>query len=425
MFVRVEKNSKGLRVETCPISGTIRRGADAVEDAKNIQKILADTKEESELTMCTDVDRNDKSRICKPGSVKVIGRRQIEMYSKLIHTVDWCEGYLREGFDSLDAFLVHTWAVTVTGAPKPSAIQFVERMEKTRRDWYGGAVGLLGFDGHMNTGLTLRTIRIKGGVAEVRAGATLLWDSDPMSEEKETELKASALMDALMNPVKETMEERDDVPPICLAQPVEYLLLIDHRDSFVHTLANYARQTGVKEVRTVRYDHALADIQRRRPDFVIMSPGPGHPSDFECSTTLAYLAQHRIPTFGVCLGLQSMVAHFGGKLHILDTPVHGKPAVVHITQQDPGVFAQLRLDINQEFTVARYHSLYAGELPACLVKTAFTKDVSNEGQEVVMGVKHDSLPFAAVQFHPESIITGRHNGLVMLVNAINLLTKEK
>ncbi len=80
--------------------------------------MLGSKKDESELTMCTDVDRNDKSRICAPGSVKVIGRRQIEMYSKLIHTVDHVEGYLREGFDALDAFLCHTWAVTVTGAPK-------------------------------------------------------------------------------------------------------------------------------------------------------------------------------------------------------------------------------------------------------------------------------------------------------------------
>ena len=87
MFVRVERNAKGWRCETCPISGTIRRGRDALEDAERIKQILSDKKEESELTMCTDVDRNDKSRICRAGSVQVIGRRQIEMYSRLIHTV--------------------------------------------------------------------------------------------------------------------------------------------------------------------------------------------------------------------------------------------------------------------------------------------------------------------------------------------------
>ena len=96
MFVRVEHTPEdGMRVETCPISGTIRRGADALEDAARIREILDNPKEESELTMCTDVDRNDKSRICRPGSVQVIGRRQIEKYSKLIHTVDHVEGYLR------------------------------------------------------------------------------------------------------------------------------------------------------------------------------------------------------------------------------------------------------------------------------------------------------------------------------------------
>ena len=115
MFVRCEATPSGIRVETCPISGTIKRGDNALEDAERIKEILTNKKEESELTMCTDVDRNDKSRICRPGSVRVIGRRQIEKYSRLIHTVDHVEGYLRDGFDALDAFLCHTWAVTVTG----------------------------------------------------------------------------------------------------------------------------------------------------------------------------------------------------------------------------------------------------------------------------------------------------------------------
>lgn len=152
MFVRVEQTSKGLRVETCPISGTITRGADALQDADRVFELLDSNKDKSELTMCTDVDRNDKSRVCIPGSVRVVGRRQIEAYSKLIHTVDHVEGYLREGYDALDAFLVHTWAVTVSGAPKTWAIQFIENQEKSPRRWYGGAVGILGFDGHLNTG---------------------------------------------------------------------------------------------------------------------------------------------------------------------------------------------------------------------------------------------------------------------------------
>ena len=193
MYVRVT----GDRVETCPISGTIARGTDPLEDAANIATLLGSAKEESELTMCTDVDRNDKSRVCVPGSVKVIGRRQIEMYSRLIHTVDHIEGRLRPGFDALDAFLTHMWAVTVTGAPKAWAMQFIEDNETAPRRWYGGAVGKIGFDGSMNTGLTLRTAHISGGIAAVRAGATLLYDSDPLAEEAETYIKARALIETL------------------------------------------------------------------------------------------------------------------------------------------------------------------------------------------------------------------------------------
>src|SRR6202034_1538939 len=193
MYVRVT----GDRVETCPISGTIARGGDPLPDAENIRTLLTSAKEESELTMRTDVDRNDKSRVCEPGSVKVIGRRQIEMYSRLIHTVDHVEGMLRPEFDALDGFLSHAWAVTVTGAPKRWAIRFIEAEERSARRWYGGAIGRATFDGNMNTGLTLRTIRMKHGLGEGRAGATLLFDSDPQGEDDECRLKAAALFAAI------------------------------------------------------------------------------------------------------------------------------------------------------------------------------------------------------------------------------------
>src|SRR6185437_1516271 len=109
MFVRVEDDL----VETCPIAGTTRRTGDPLQDEKNIRRLLESVKEESELTMCTDVDRNDKSRVCRPGTVQVIGRRLIESYTHLFHTVDHVVGRLQPGFDSLDAFLSHMWAVTL------------------------------------------------------------------------------------------------------------------------------------------------------------------------------------------------------------------------------------------------------------------------------------------------------------------------
>ena len=394
MFVRCEDTATGIRVETCPISGTIKRGVDALEDAERIKEILTNKKEESELTMCTDVDRNDKSRICIPGSVRVIGRRQIEKYSALIHTVDHVEGYLRDGYDALDAFLCHTWAVTVTGAPKPWAIQFVENNEETERKWYAGAVGLVGFDGHLNTGLTLRTIHIQNGVASVRAGATLLYDSDPISEEKETELKASAFRDAILKP-------RDDGSgggigsgssgsslegPLALATGLgKRVLLVDHQDSFVHTLANYLRQTGAF-VQTIRYGATKDEIFQCHPDLVVLSPGPGKPSDFNLSGTIEHCIALKIPMFGVCLGLQGMVEHFGGTLDVLAYPMHGKPSTICLSSFDKGggggggggaIFD----GIPPTFKVARYHSLYATLIPDSLHVTATTEN------GIVMGGK--------------------------------------
>ncbi|MBI3784213.1 MAG: anthranilate synthase component I [Deltaproteobacteria bacterium] len=387
MYVRVE----GDRIETCPIAGTIARGSDPIGDAAQIARLLNSTKDESELTMCTDVDRNDKSRICIPGSVRVIGRRQIEMYSRLIHTVDHVEGRLRPEFDALDGFLTHTWAVTVTGAPKTWAMQFIEDHEKSPRLWYGGSIGMIGFDGNLNTGLTLRTIRIQDGVAEVRVGATLLYDSDPDEEERETHVKGSALLDAIRRP-----RTRASVAPASTDQSGagKRLLLVDHQDSFVHTLANYFRQTGA-EVITLRSGFDHAELDRLQPHLVVLSPGPGTPQDFNVSATIAAALARHLPLFGVCLGLQGMVEHFGGRLGVLDYPMHGKPSRIRI------LGGRIFEGLPREITAGRYHSLFGirESLPAELIVTAESDD------GVVMAIEHTTLPLAAVQFHPESILT--------------------
>jgi anthranilate synthase len=389
MYVRVE----GSRIETCPICGTIRRGADAIEDADRILELLNSTKDESELTMCTDVDRNDKSRVCVAGSVKVIGRRQIEMYSRLIHTVDHVEGLLRPEFDALDGFLSHAWAVTVIGAPKLWAIRFIEAEERSSRRWYGGAIGRLTFDGNMNTGLTLRTIRMKDGIAETRVGATLLYDSNPVAEEDETELKAAALFSAIGG-------GRASAPVAATVTPQSgrgrKVLLVDHEDSFVHTLAGYVRQTGAECV-TLRHDFARAELANGAPpDLVLLSPGPGRPDDFAMRKTLDLLLKRQIPIFGVCLGLQGIVEYFGGALDVLDTPMHGKPSVIKASGN------RLFGGLPKEFTVGRYHSLYArrSALPSVLSVAAETI-----ADGVIMAIEHKSLPIAAVQFHPESVMT--------------------
>jgi anthranilate synthase len=403
MFVRVD----GRRVETCPISGTIARGRDAMEDAEQIRALLNSAKDEAELSMCTDVDRNDKSRVCEPGSVKVLGRRQLEMYSRLIHTVDHVEGTLKPQFDALDAFLSHAWAVTVTGAPKHAAMQFIEDHELTPRLFYGGALGCLNFNGNLNTGLTIRTLRIKDGIATVRAGATLLFDSDPAAEEAETRLKASALLRALempapASPSPEASAEQSSTKRI-------RVLMVDHQDSFVHTLSSYLQETGA-DVVTVRHDAVAAMLERQLPDLVVLSPGPGTPDEFRLRDTLALCLARKLPVFGVCLGLQGIVEYFGGTLRQLDYPMHGKRS--ELTQAEGVLFAGLPRPIS----VGRYHSLVAAKVPECLEVCARSADGS------VMALVHRSLPLAAVQFHPESILTLEGDkGRTLIRNALRHL----
>ncbi len=407
MYVRVS----GDRVETCPISGTIARGSNPIEDAEAIRTLLSSVKEESELTMCTDVDRNDKSRICVPGSVQVIGRRQIEMYSRLIHTVDHIEGRLRPGFDALDAFLTHMWAVTVTGAPKTWAMQFIEDHEATTRRWYGGAVGYIGFDGSMNTGLTLRTAQIRGGVATVRAGATLLFDSDPQAEERETELKASALLGALaaVNAARQPVQQMQD--PVA-ERPGEGMkvLLVDHEDSFVNTLADYFRQQGA-EVVTLRHGFPVSMIDEIAPSLVVLSPGPGWPSDFGLPELVGELYRRDLPVFGVCLGLQGMVEQAGGTLELLSYPEHGKRGRVKRFGD-----SALLDGLPEEFTAARYHSVHAKQTGvAGFTATATTPDGA------VMAIEDVAKRRFAVQFHPESILTAEGGaGARIIANVLRL-----
>jgi anthranilate synthase len=363
--------------------------------------------------MCTDVDRNDKARICEPGSVRVIGRRQIEVYSKLIHTVDHVEGRLRAGFDALDAFLSHAWAVTVTGAPKIWAMQFIEDHEKSARRWYGGAIGAVGFDGSLNTGLTIRTIRMEKGSAEVRVGATLLYDSDPQAEDDECRIKGAASFQA----IREAQAAATGRPPKVAAQPEPQLkpagraILVDCEDSFVHTLADYLRQAGA-EVLVVRHSHAAEMLAKERFDRIVLSPGPGRPEDFMIRPVIEHAVRTRTPVFGVCLGMQALGEFFGGKLGQLATPAHGRPAKIKVRPQ-----SQLFGGLPEEVTIGRYHSLFVDpkSMPAEFVVTAETED------GVPMAFEHRDLPIAAVQFHPESIMSLEGGaGLAILRNALRI-----
>ncbi|MGO2748432.1 MAG: anthranilate synthase component I [Pseudoclavibacter sp.] len=410
MFVRVA----GSRVETVPISGTIARGADAIEDADRILELLNSDKDRSELTMCTDVDRNDKSRVCEPGSIKIIGRRQVELYSKVIHTVDHVEGKLRPEFDGLDAFATHMWAVTVTGAPKIWAMRFIDEHERSPRTWYGGAIGVLLANGDVNTGLTIRTAMIRDGIAEVRAGGTLLMDSTPAAEELETEMKASALLEALDASAASAAAE-----PVVAAEPARSgighrILFLDHEDSFVQMLAGYMRETGA-EVRTVRIpkggigrEEMARILDEQQPSLVVMSPGPGAPSDFKSSELLDEIVERSLPVFGVCLGQQAIGEYFGASLGQLGYPLHGQEREVIVT--NPGFLDALP----ERFVTGRYHSLHID--PATMPESLVL--VASDDDGIPMAIQHRELPIFAVQFHPESLMTLRDSAGKRIIEAV-------
>jgi len=399
MYVRVKEE----RFETSPISGTVPVGGDPMETAERIKALISSEKEESELTMCTDVDRNDMSRICEPGSVKLIGRRLLERYSRLIHTVDHLEGVLNKDRDAVDAILTHMWACTVTGSPKPVAMQTIENMENSPRGWYSGCIGFLWFNGFVSTGMTLRTVHLKNGRASVRAGATLLYDSDPATEERETHIKASAFLGATLGS-KPAAAEDIDLPQTGGEKTV---LFVDNQDSFVHTLASYVRQTGAKVI-TLRSGFPYKMLDEIAPDLLFISPGPGFPSEQNVPELVGEALAREIPIFGVCLGHQGIAQHYGAKLLTLEHPVHGKSAEIFHNAES------FYSGLPNPFSAGRYHSLYVDSvsLPDCLDVTAKTDD------GLIMGLRHKTLPVASVQFHPESILTLKDQAGLRMINKV-------
>lgn len=190
MMLRVENRAVHAR----PISGTIARGQNPIEDHENQLKLLASPKERAELDMLIDLGRNDLARICKPG-IKITEYRTVEKYSRVFHTIAHLTGQLAPPFTALDAVIATLPVGTLAGAPKVAALQAIEQHEKTRRGYYGGGIGYFTLSGECDTGILIRTAHLKKSTLEFRVGATLLYDSIPQAEFQETEAKAKAFLD--------------------------------------------------------------------------------------------------------------------------------------------------------------------------------------------------------------------------------------
>jgi anthranilate synthase component 1 len=193
LLVRLE----GGRVWMRPIAGTRPRGRTPEEDAALEAELRASEKERAEHVMLVDLTRNDVGRVCRYGTVQTTELMVVERYSHVMHMVSTVQGELnpgRDAFHLLEAAFPHG---TVTGAPKVRAMEIIDELEPVARGPYAGAVGYVGFDGTMDTCITIRTLVVREGVAYVQAGAGIVADSEPEAEYQETVSKAQALLRAV------------------------------------------------------------------------------------------------------------------------------------------------------------------------------------------------------------------------------------
>jgi len=184
-------------VELRPIAGTRTRGATAEQDEALARELLADQKERAEHVMLVDLGRNDLGRVCAFNSVHVSELMVIERYSHVMHIVSHVRGTLLPGMDAFDVLAATFPAGTVTGAPKIRAMEIIDEVERCRRGPYAGTVCYLGYDGKLDSCITIRTVVLRGGTAYVQAGAGIVADSVPEFEFNETVIKARGMMKAL------------------------------------------------------------------------------------------------------------------------------------------------------------------------------------------------------------------------------------
>jgi anthranilate synthase component I len=201
----------GDRAMTHPIAGTRWRGETPEADAALATELLADPKERAEHLMLVDLSRNDLGRVCEPGSVEVVDFMTVRRYSHVMHIESTVVGRLAADRTALDVLAACFPAGTLSGAPKPRAMEIIEELEPTRRGVYGGVVGYLDFAGDLDVAIAIRTAVVRDGVAYVQAGGGVVADSDPEAEDAESRNKAAAVLRAVA--IAESMRPVGDGPP--------------------------------------------------------------------------------------------------------------------------------------------------------------------------------------------------------------------
>ena len=375
--------------------------------------------------MLVDLGRNDLGRVARPGTVTTSQYMEVERYSHVLHLVSHVEAQLRPELDALDALRSVFPAGTLTGAPKIRAMQLIAAAEGERRGLYGGAVGYLGYDGNLDTAITIRSAVLKDGQAHVHTGAGHRREERPGERVRGDRAQGRGAPPgdrARRGAGRPATRGRPAPPAAGASEPPEagrpMILVIDNYDSFTFNLVQALQAAGA-DVRVVRNDQITragveAHGRRSRTRTCAASssrPGPATRTRRACAWPRSRSPRSaRIPLLGVCLGMQSMGAAWGASIVRAPTLVHGEASDVHHDGDGP----------------PRGHARRTSRPPAT-TRCAWTRPRSptdlyvtatSPEDGVVMGLRHRTLPIEGVQFHPESVLTP--DGPHLLANFLRL-----
>jgi aminodeoxychorismate synthase component I len=417
-----------------PIKGTRRRSPQFDRAEAQRRELEGSAKDRAENVMIVDLVRNDLSRTCVPGSVRVPQLLRAEEHPGVWHLVSEVRGTLGPGAGDGDLVRAAFPPGSVTGAPKIRAMEVIHELEATPREVYTGAVGYRSPVAGLELNVAIRTFEFCGDRVWLGAGGGIVADSRDDDEYAECLIKAGPLIRAVggrlrgepgagraprSRPAREPAAGAM-LPPIVPAGPARaarrqagpLIVMVDNYDSFTYNLVHMLLGEGCR-VEVVRNDEVTAaQVAGLGPAGIVISPGPCGPAEAGISVDVVRVCGGTTPLLGVCLGHQAVAAAFGATIVRAPQPVHGRTsAIVHDGRE-------LFSGVPQRFEATRYHSLIVAEasLPASLRVTARTPD------GLPMALRHVTQPVEGMQFHPESVLTAQ--GATIMRNFVHATGRQ-